>query len=138
MTLGDEVRELLTGRSYAHVATVMPDGSPQNSAVWIGVEGDDIVFTKEAGSVAVRNLRRDPRVAISIVDGANPFRFARIRGRAVEIRDDAAAAAQLTERLARRYTDRPYPQPLADGVTIVVRPERVHHEVLEEFAPPEH
>src|SRR4029077_14802781 len=77
----DDVRPLLEGRNYAHVATLLPDGSPHSVAVWILVLDDDrVAFFTQPSSRKARNLERDPRVAISVTDRENPYRMAWLRG----------------------------------------------------------
>ena len=122
--LSDDVRELLEGRNFGHVATVLPDGGPHTVPVWIGLEGDRIVFFTQSGSRKARNLERDARVALSLVDGENPYRTAQIRGRVVE-RRTGDAAELVIERLARKFTDEPFPWRSANSVLYVVEPERV-------------
>ena len=78
--LPDEVRALFEGPNYGHVATLLPDGSPHSVAVWVGLEGEEIVFFTQTTSQKSRNLERDPRVAISMVDHDDPYMTARIRG----------------------------------------------------------
>jgi PPOX class probable F420-dependent enzyme len=119
--LPDDVRPLLEGRNFAHVATVLPDGAPHTVPVWIGVEDGRLAFFTQPGSRKARNLEADPRVAISIVDGANPYRMAQIRGRAVE-RVEGDAALEIIDRLATRYTGKPFP--MRTGVVFLVEPER--------------
>lgn len=94
-------KELLEGKNFAHVATLMKDGSPQVTVVWSDVEGDRIVINTADGRSKVRNMRRDPRVAISIADQRNPERAAFIRGRVTEITADGAE--EHVARLARKY-----------------------------------
>ena len=77
------VRELCQAANQAHVATVLPDGAPHSVPVWIGVEGEQVVFFTGPGSRKARNIAGDPRVAISITDREQPFRMAMIRGRGV-------------------------------------------------------
>lgn len=96
------VRQLFEGKNYAHVATLMKDGSPQVTPVWIDIEGDRIVVNTAEHRTKPRNVRRDPRVAISIVDQQNPYHGAFIRGRVVEITQDGAE--EHIDRLARKYT----------------------------------
>ena len=78
--LPDEVRALFEGPNFGHVATLLPDGSPHSVAVWVGLEGEEIVFFTQTTSQKSRNLERDPRVAISMVDHDDPYMTARIRG----------------------------------------------------------
>ena len=72
-------RDILEGKNFAHVATLMKDGSPQVTPVWIDIEGDTIVNTAE-DRAKPRNVRRDRRIAISVHDQANPYRYIQIRG----------------------------------------------------------
>lgn len=105
----DAVRELLTtGRNFAHLATLMADGSPHSVTVWVDVEDDRVVFFTQPGSLKARNVARDPRVALSVVDGENPYRTGRVRGRVVATREGDAALAVM-DRMARRYTGADFP-----------------------------
>jgi PPOX class probable F420-dependent enzyme len=122
-----EVRELLEARNFAHLATTLPDGSPHSVPVWIGVEGDHVVFFTQPGSRKARNLERDPRVAISAVDAANPYRSAQLRGRVVGI-VEGAEALEIIDRLAVKYTGEPFP--MRSGVVFLVEPERARLTVL--------
>ncbi|MYR07978.1 TIGR03618 family F420-dependent PPOX class oxidoreductase [Gordonia sp. SID5947] len=117
--MNPDVRALFAGPNYAHVATVSQAGAPHSTPVWIDVEGDDLVFLKAADSVAARNLRADPRVAISIHNTDNPYECAQVRGRVREIRDGAAPAEWL-DRVAVKYTGAPYPSKLTEPSILVV------------------
>jgi PPOX class probable F420-dependent enzyme len=72
ISLSDETVRLLDGPNYAVVATVNPDGSPQTSVVWVGRDGADVLFSTVAGRVKHRNLLRDPRVSVTVLDAADP------------------------------------------------------------------
>jgi PPOX class probable F420-dependent enzyme len=124
VALTDEVRGLLESANFAHVATVLPDGGPHTVPVWVDTEGDRIVFFTQTGTRKARNLERDGRVAISLVDGTNPYRTAQIRGRVVERRtgDDAEV---VIERIARKFTGQPFPWRSPNSVLYVVEPERL-------------
>src|SRR5436309_15740743 len=89
ISLSDEIRQVLDRANFAHLATLMPDGSPQSVPVWIGREGERIIVCTGEKSVKGKNTRRDPRAALSIVDCNNPYMEAQIRGRVVEPRRDA-------------------------------------------------
>ena len=82
--LPDDVRALLAGPNYAHLATLMPDGAPHSVPLWVGLEGDRVAFLTDPTSRKARNLERDPRVAISLTDREQPFTMAAIRGRVAE------------------------------------------------------
>ncbi|MGO9220020.1 MAG: PPOX class F420-dependent oxidoreductase [Streptosporangiaceae bacterium] len=73
--------ELLEGRNYAVLATINPDGSPQTSAMWVGRDGDDLLFSTVEGRQKHRNMLRDPRVSVSILDSADPENYVELRGR---------------------------------------------------------
>jgi PPOX class probable F420-dependent enzyme len=104
----DDVRPLLEGRNFAHLATVGEDGAPHSVAIWVGTEGDRVAFFTQETSRKARNLARDPRVALSLVDRENPYRTARLRGRVVETRT-GEAALPLIDAISVRYTGQPFP-----------------------------
>jgi PPOX class probable F420-dependent enzyme len=125
--LTPEVRELLGARNMAHLATAMPDGAPQVSPVWIAVEGERLaVFTQERNRKG-RNMRRDGRVAVSVVDERNPYRSVTIRGRVVEEVGGEEALA-IMDRMCNRYVGMDFP--FRQGVAFLIAPERVRvHEL---------
>jgi len=88
--LPEQARRLIEERNFAFVATIMPDGSPQVSPVWIDLEGDHILVNTARGRVKDRNTDRDPRVSIAIPDWQNPYVYVEIRGRVVEKTRDGA------------------------------------------------
>jgi PPOX class probable F420-dependent enzyme len=73
--------KLLDGRNYAVLATVNPDGSPQTSAMWVGRDGDALLFSTVEGRVKHRNMLRDPRVSVTVLDSADPENYVELRGR---------------------------------------------------------
>lgn len=123
--LSADVRELLLGKNLAHVATIMKDGSPQSSAVWVDVDDDDRILVNTAEHrTKPRNVRRDPRVAISIVDAGNSGREALIRGRVVEMRHEGAD--EHIEMLSQKYWGKPYTYtPGQQRVIMVIEPDHV-------------
>jgi len=118
--LDDEARALLDGRNIAHVATLMPDGGPHSVAVWIRREGERLAFFTQESTQKARNLARDQRVAISIVDRENPYRSLRLRGRVAE-RVTGDAALEIIDRLSDDYTGQPFP--MRQGVVFLISPE---------------
>jgi PPOX class probable F420-dependent enzyme len=120
--LDPDVRRVLDGTSIAHVATVLPDGSPHSAPVYIGAHGERVVFFTGPGMRKARNLRRDPRVALSITPADNLFNPVVIRGRVVEW-IDGDAAWEIIDRLVAKYTDQPYPRG-QERVVAVIEPER--------------
>jgi PPOX class probable F420-dependent enzyme len=88
ISLSPEAKKLIDRPNFAHLATLMPDGSPQSTPVWVGREGEHLVLCTSDGSLKAKNTRRDPRLALSIVDFENPYEEVQIRGRVVERRPD--------------------------------------------------
>jgi PPOX class probable F420-dependent enzyme len=124
--LPNKVRQLLEGKNFAHVSTLMPDGSPQVTIVWIEPDGDNLTFNTADGRVKPRNLRRDPRIAISIADSENPYSWAAVRGRMIEITEEGAD--DQIDRLAKKYLGQekyPLRRPGEKRLKVIVEPEHV-------------
>jgi PPOX class probable F420-dependent enzyme len=105
--LNDEVRRILNGTPIAHLASVLPDGSPHSIPLWIGTVGDRAAFLTGPNSLKARNLRRDPRVAISLTPPDAPFPPIILRGRVVEWLD-GEAGWRVVDEIATKYTGQPY------------------------------
>ena len=120
----EKYRDLFSKRAFASLATLMPDGRPQVTPVWCDLEGDYVVFNSAKGRQKDRNVRRDPRVAMAIVDPDNPYRYMEIRGTVVEITEEGAD--QSIDKLAKKYlgVDKyPYAKPGEIRVLYKIRPE---------------
>ena len=100
VALSAAVRRLLEEPNAAVLATINPDGSPQTSVIWVGLDGDDLVISTAAGRRKDRNIRRDPRVSLSVYDQDDPEQYAEIRGLAAVTEDPGR---QLAVRLAEEY-----------------------------------
>ena len=124
IALSDDVKTLIRGANFAHLATLMPDGSPQAAPVWVDLEGDHILIATGEGSLKARNTRRDGRVALSMVAFDNPYVEAQLRGRVAERRKDADFA--IIDRLSRKYTGKEFPmrQNPEQRVVLVIEVER--------------
>ncbi len=125
-TLSEGVKKLFLATNYGHLATLMADGSPQVTPVWVDIDGDRILVNTAEGRVKPRNVRRDARVAISVHRQDNPYSAAFIRGRVVDITQEGAD--ELIDKLAKKYLgqDRyPYRQPGEQRVILVIEPEHV-------------
>src|SRR5213594_3361174 len=130
LQLSEEVKTLVLGANFAHLATLMSDGSPQVAPVWVDLEGDSILVSTGEGSLKAKNTRRDARVGLSIIAMDNPYREAQIRGRIVERRPDPDF--KTMDRISRKYTGKPFPfrdRP-AERVVLVVAVERARYTVL--------
>ena len=123
--LSPEVIRLLDGRNFAHLATVMPDGSPHSAPVWIGREGNRLFIATDDDSVKGRNTKREPRVAISLVDFADPYSEAQIRGRVVERRQDSDF--KYIDEVSKKYVGKPWPYREDAPVALIIEPDHVHY-----------
>ena len=121
----EDATHLLEGQHFAHVATVMEDGSPQVTPVWIGREGDIVTFNTAKGRLKHKNLKRDPRVAISIIDAENPYIPLVIQGEVIEMTEEGAD--EDIDALAKRYLDEdkyPFRQPGEERIIVRIEPDK--------------
>ena len=134
--LSNEIRALLDGRNFAHLATLMPDGSPQSVPVWVGREDDRVLIWTGAGSLKGKNTSRDPGVSLSIVDFHDPYREAQLRGRVVERRPDGDL--KYMDPISLKYTGKPFPFRSPEGrVVLVIELEKARYTKLPfEHTPP--
>jgi PPOX class probable F420-dependent enzyme len=107
IALSQEIKRLVDRPNFAHLATLMPDGSPQSVPVWVGREGDRIIICTGESSLKAKNTRRDARVALSIVDFDDPYEEAQLRGRVVERRPDPEL--KIMDPISHKYTGKPFP-----------------------------
>lgn len=127
--LSPEVKQLIDRPNFAHLATLMPDGSPQSVPVWVGREGERLIICTGEGSLKAKNTRRDPRIALSIVDFANPYEEVQIRGHVVERRPDSDF--KTMDAVSHKYTGEPFPYRTPEGrVTLMIEPEKVRYTKL--------
>jgi PPOX class probable F420-dependent enzyme len=117
-----DVRTVLDSTVLAHLATVLPDGSPHTVPLWVSTRGHHLVFLTGPDSRKARNLRRDPRVALSLVAADNPFEPIIVRGRVVEWLE-GDAAWEIVDEISIKYTGQPYPRG-QERVVALVEPER--------------
>lgn len=106
MTMPEDLRTLLAQPSLCFLATSMADGAPQLTQTWVDTDGEHILVNSVQGYQKIKNIERDPRVALNIADSRNPFRYYAVRGRVLDITADGGA--EHIEKLAQRYTGRPY------------------------------
>jgi PPOX class probable F420-dependent enzyme len=126
-SIPDKYRDLFTKRAFASLATLMPDGSSQVTPVWVDLEGDLVIVNTAKARQKDKNMRRDPRVALAVIDPDNPYRYLEIRGRVAEITEEGADAH--IDKMAKKYlgADKyPYRQPSETRVMFKIQPERVN------------
>jgi len=98
----EKYKDLFQKKAFGHLATLMPDGSPQVTPVWIDYDGTYIIVNSARGRQKDKNMKRSPDVSISIQDPDNPYRYLEIRGKVSEITEDGADDS--IDKLAKKYT----------------------------------
>jgi PPOX class probable F420-dependent enzyme len=126
-------QKLLGEPSFCELATLMPDGSPQITQVWVASDGEHILINTFEGAQKEKNVRRDPRVAVNVVDPANAWRIAMVRGEVVEVTTEGAVG--LIDQLAKKYLGvdtYPYHRPDQVRTILKISPEKINEIGLEE------
>jgi PPOX class probable F420-dependent enzyme len=124
--LPKKAKEILSKKTFAHLATLMSDGSPQVTPVWVDYEGDRIVINTAEGRVKPRNMRHDPRVALSATDPDNPYEAVVVRGRVDEMTHEGAD--EHIDAMAKKYLGKdryPFRQTGEQRVKVYIEPEVV-------------
>jgi len=131
-TISPGFHKLLQEPAFCQLATLMPDGSPQNTQVWVDTDGEHILINTAQGRQKERNVQRDPRVAVNVVDPTNAWRIGMVRGRVVEVTTDGAD--ELIDQLAKKYLNvetYPFRRPEEVRVTLKILPEKTNEVGLE-------
>jgi PPOX class probable F420-dependent enzyme len=118
--------DLFQKKAFANLATLMPDGRPQVTPVWFDFDGRNLLVNTARGRVKDRNMRRDPRVSLSVMDPENPYRYVEIRGNVVNVTEEGAD--QHIDKMAKKYLDvekYPYRQPGEVRVLYTIEPQHV-------------
>lgn len=123
----DQFKDLFSKAAFAHLATLMPDGSPQVTPVWCDFDGTNVRVNSAKGRVKDKNMRRNKKVALSVQDPENPYRYLAMRGEVVEITEEGADAH--IDSLAKKYLGKdkyPFSGPGEVRVIYKIRPVNVH------------
>jgi len=115
--LDSQVRELLEGANFVSLATLTADGSPHATTVWVELEDGRPCFFTQPSSFKAKNIARDPRVAITVVDRENPYRSGQLRGSVTET-VEGEAALEIIDRMSRKYTGADFP--MRSGVVYMI------------------
>jgi PPOX class probable F420-dependent enzyme len=126
--ISDDIRELLQAPNYVHLSTLRADGSPRNWVVWAGLEDNHILVCTSDAIAKAKDMRRDPRVALSLTDITNPYRMAAIQGRVVEVRSDEGC--RYMDPISFKYTNAPFPSCGPDRVCFVIAVEKAAQRTL--------
>ena len=122
-TIPGHMVDLLTSGVLATLATVRPDGSPAISNTWVDFDGTHVITSAEGGSRKAANIRHEPRVALSVVDPADRWRYLLIRGSVTEIQGDPDLA--FIDRMARRYLGADYESRATDRDVFIIAVDQV-------------
>jgi PPOX class probable F420-dependent enzyme len=123
--LDDAVRALASGPNFAALTTLLASGQPQTHVMWVGCDDDHVLINTEVHRQKYRNVARDPRVTVAIIDVTNPYSYAEVRGRVVETVTGDEARAHIDE-LSVKYTGKPYANPVqSERVILRIAPDRV-------------
>lgn len=122
--LDSTVKELAKGKNFAALATLLPSGQPQTQIMWVDADDDHVLINTEVHRQKFKNLERDPRATVTIFDAANPYHYAEVRGRVVEVVRGDEARAHI-EALSEKYTGGPYATPIqSERVLLKIAPDR--------------
>ena len=121
INLPERAKKLIEGRNFANIATLMKDGSPQVTTTWVDRDGDILLINTTKNRVKTRNIRRDPRVAVSIFNMNDPYDALFIRGKVVDLRSESAE--EHIDKLAHKYIGTDYRQ---HGDRVILRIEPLH------------
>jgi PPOX class probable F420-dependent enzyme len=105
--LEPDVKSLATGKNFAAFTTLLADGQPMTHVMWVDADDDHVLINTEVGRQKLTNVDRDPRVTVTVIDAANPYHYAEVRGRVVEV-VKGPEARQHIDKLSQKYTGRPY------------------------------
>jgi PPOX class probable F420-dependent enzyme len=97
----EKYHDLFQKKAFANLATVMPDGKPQVTPVWCDFDGKHVIVNSAKGRVKDRNMRRDPRVSLALIDPDNPYRYLQVQGHVAEITENGAD--QHIDKMAKKY-----------------------------------
>jgi len=127
----EPVEKLLKDKNFAFIATLMPDGSPQITPVWIDIDKNTntILVNTASGRKKLDNISRDPRVAISVANQLNPYEMVAIRGEVVQ--QDTNSADEHIDKLAKKYLDLdkyPFRTPNEKRVILKIKPDKIHYQ----------
>jgi len=121
--LDSTVKELANGKNFAALTTLFGDGSAQTQMMWVDADDDHVLINTEVGRQKYKNVQRDPRVTVTVIDAANPYHYAEVRGRVVEeVRGDEARSH--IDELSQKYMGSPYGAPIGtERVILKIAPE---------------
>ncbi|MCU4184414.1 PPOX class F420-dependent oxidoreductase [Acidiferrimicrobium sp. IK] len=123
--LEDSVRSLAKGKNFAALTTLLPSGHPMTQVMWVDANDEHVLINTEVGRQKFANVRRDPRVTVTVIDAANPYHYVEVRGRVVDSVTGPVAREHI-DALSQKYTGAPYAVPIqTERVILHIAPDRV-------------
>lgn len=127
VSIPENYLDLFSKPAFGFLTTLMPDGSPQTQPVWVDFENGQVIVNSAAGRQKDKNMRRDPRVAVTLMDPDNPYRYLEIRGKVAEITQEGAG--DHIHKMAKKYLGKdkyPWSNPGEQRVLYRIVPEKTH------------
>lgn len=123
--LDKEVKALAQGKNFAALTTLLPDGQPMTQVMWVDADENNLLINTEVHRQKFKNVSRDPRVTVTVIDSANPYRYAEVRGHVVATSRGKEAREHI-DKLADKYTGQPYDPSAITSERVILRiaPER--------------
>lgn len=122
--LHEKTRELASGKNFAVLTTLLPDGTPQSHVMWVDADDSHLYINTEIHRQKFKNVERDPRATVTIVDADNPYSFVEVRGTVVDTVGGPEARDHIDE-LSQRYFGKPYPNRVtSERVILKIKPDR--------------
>lgn len=126
MTIDADLKNLATGKNFAALSTLGADGHPRTHVMWIDADDEHVMFNTEVHRAKFKDVERDARVTVTVIDQANPYRYVEARGRVVATLTGDEARAHI-DALSQRYTGKPYQGAIqSERVIVKIAPERIH------------
>jgi len=125
VTIDSDLHALATAKNFAALSTLAADGQPRTHVMWIDADDEHVIFNTDLGRAKFKDVERDARVTVTVIDQANPYRYVEVRGKVTEtVRGDAAAAH--IDALSQRYVGTDYAADKTARVIVKIAPERLH------------
>jgi len=122
--LDENVKSLAQGKNFAAFTTLLPDGQPMTHVMWVDADDEHILINTEVHRQKFKNVSRDPRVTVTVIDSANPYSYAEVRGRVAEVVRGPEARAHI-DKLSEKYTGGAYSNPItSERALLRIVPER--------------
>lgn len=126
MTIDADLRALATAKNFATLSTIADDGRPRTHVMWVDADDEHVLINTEVHRAKFHDIERDPRVTVTVIDQANPYRYVEVRGRVVDTVRGPDAVAHI-DAMSRRYTGDDYQPPVqSERVIVKIAPEKVH------------